>query len=87
MSVGVFTADYSSAEFEEIRHNQAIAILNLENEILKVTIVNILEAGGAALHSVFEAGDEPKWKDQSQRNSLLELSDVLHAANRQITGS
>lgn len=85
MSRKVFTAEYCEGQYELIKKQQEISVLQLENAVLKATIAGILQAGGYALHAVFEAGGEPKWRSTSERDRLIELSDVLKAAHRQIT--
>lgn len=40
-------------------------------------IADALVAMDGLLHSVFEAGDEPKWTDRSQRACLLDLRHAM----------
>ncbi len=86
MSQTVFTAEYCEGQYEIIRKQQEIAVLNLENAVLKATIATILQIGGNALHSLFEAGGEPKWRHPSEREAFIDLSNTLESAHRQITG-
>lgn len=74
MNGDIFTSEYMETEFAE-------ALADCEITALKLLIITLLVAAGNALHSNFCAGDEPKWKDPSQRADLLKLSEACETAH------
>lgn len=69
----VFTNDYLQFEVEQ-------AAVEAHRAIIKLNLLKVLDAAGHALHCNFVSGDEAKWKHESQRQSLLDLSDACKAA-------
>lgn len=76
----VFTTDHLEGYCEYIRAARRQAQAELENALLKEMIVDLIEAGGNAVHAMFVAGGEPKWRHPSERERLMQLSDALHDA-------
>lgn len=82
----VFINDHLEGVYESVRADCRQAELQLENAKLRVMIVDLIQAGGSALHVMFEAGGEPKWRVPEERERLLELSDVLRSSFKEIAG-
>lgn len=82
----VFRNDYLEDFFQNMRSDVRRAELELENAKLKVVVVDLIQSGANVLHSMFEAGGEPKWRVPEEREYLLELSDKIHSAFNAISG-
>ncbi|NTG07207.1 hypothetical protein [Rhizobium rhizogenes] len=81
----IFINEHLEGFYGAVRSAREKAEVDLENAQLKEVIVGLLSAGGHALHAMFEAGGEPKWRHPSERESLIELSDALHDAFAKIS--
>lgn len=86
MTRGVFTNEHLEGVYESVRADRRQAELQLENAKLKEAIVDLLDAGGHALHVMFEAGGEPKWRVPEERAGLIALSDKLKETFKMISG-
>lgn len=86
MNRPVFINDHLEGVYESVRASRRQAQAELENAILREMLVDLIEAGGNAVHAMFEAGGEPKWRHPGERESLIKLSDALHAAFAKISG-
>lgn len=72
-----YSSEYREDEYESLRNDQVAARLRLELALLRASIADVLELGGALLHGCFQSGSEPKWTHPSQREDLEKLSDAL----------
>ncbi|MDQ0996909.1 hypothetical protein QFZ34_002091 [Phyllobacterium ifriqiyense] len=50
---------------------------NIETAQQNKIIADVMHAADNCLHSIFCAGDEPKWKHESQRDGLIKLREAL----------
>lgn len=83
----VFTTDDVEDDLARAIQREKDALENLQWATANVSTVRIMHIAGNALHALFMAGDEPKWKHPCQRESLMELSDALKALHRQMFGA
>lgn len=81
----VFTSEYREGIYAVIRRDAEQAALRLEVALLKASVADLLQEAGNALHAIFVAGDEPKWKHPSQRDHLIDLSAMLETLHQKIT--
>lgn len=86
MSRVVFTNDHLEGVYESVRADRRQAELQLENARLREMLVDLIEAGGNALHVMFEAGGEPKWRVPEERERLIAMSDKFREAFKTISG-
>lgn len=86
MTREVFRNDHLEGVYESVRADRRHAELRLENAMLRETVIDLIEAGGTALHTVFIAGGEPKWRVPEERERLIALSDTLREAFKKISG-
>lgn len=86
MSRTVFINDHLEGVYESVRAARRQAELELEVSRLRETIVDLIEAGGSALHATFEAGGEPKWRVPEERERMIALSDKLREAFKKVSG-
>lgn len=82
----VYTGEYREAEFARVKADEDLQEMRLDLASLRSLCARVLQTGGLALHCNFVAGDEPKWKDPSQRESLIELSSLFEELHDKITG-
>ena len=80
----VFTNEYLCFDAAAIDREVLEASKGMEIANLRHTIMEILDAAGGALHSNFVSGDEPKWKHPSQRESLIQLSNLLEDVHKDL---
>lgn len=86
MTREVFRNDHLEGVYESVRADRRYAELKLENAVLREALIEIIEAGGTALHVMFVAGGEPKWRLPEERERLIALSEAIRAAFKNISG-
>lgn len=86
MTREVFINDHLEGVYESVRAARRQAELQLETAQLRETIVDLIEAGGTALHTMFEAGGEPKWRVPEEREHMIALSEAIRTAFKKISG-
>lgn len=86
MSREVFRNDHLEGVYESVRAARRQAELQLELAQMREALVDLIEAGGGALHTMFEAGGEPKWRVPQERERMIALSEALRSAFKKISG-
>lgn len=86
MTREVFFNDHLEGLYESIRADRRKAEADLESAKLREALVDVIEVGGNALHVIFRAGGEPKWRVPEEREQLVQLSNALRIALRVATG-
>ena len=76
----VFINEHLEGAYESVRATRRHAETQLENAVLREALIDLIEAGGNAMHALLVSGGEPKWRHDAERESVMALNEALHAA-------